>query len=133
MEQIRLELGRLHDKLEEVRDILWEGANDEQKEVVDMGLQKVWLREWDEMGQLADVRGLEEENDLFRRFLKENTDDPIRSGDEGSVSAEQGEVAGEGEVEQRVGTTCQVRWQVKRMWVWRKCAGFPCKVWKNCL
>ena len=72
VEQIGSELGWLHDKLEEVRDVLWEGANDEQKEVVDAGLHQVWLREWDEMGRLAEVRGLEEKNDLFRRFLKEN-------------------------------------------------------------
>ena len=99
VERIGSELGRLHDKLEEVRDVLWEGADDEQKGVVDAGLHQVWLGEWDEMGRLAEVRGLEEENDLFRRFLKENTDDPVGSGGAGSDLEERGEV--EGELESR--------------------------------
>ena len=131
VERIGSELGWLHDKLEEVRDVLWEGANDEQKEVVDAGLHKVWLGEWDEMGWLVEVRGLEEENDLFRRFLKENMDDPVGSGGEGSDLEERGKSRGSWRTGAR-----RKRWgmqRVKRTLLWWRCAGFPYKVRKNCL
>ena len=89
VENMGKELKVMNGKLDAIKGILWEGAEDEAQEVMDEGLHAHWFNEWRTEDMEEEVRGLEEENEVFHKFLQsrgnegENEDENNESDDKG--------------------------------------------------
>ena len=70
VENMGKELKAMNGKLDAIKGILWEGAGDEAQEIVDEGLHAYWCDEWRTKDMEEEVRGLEEENEVFHKFLQ---------------------------------------------------------------
>ena len=85
-------------RLEWIEGVLREGAIKEADEIVDQGLNNKWLNLLKDSDLEEELRELDEENEVFREFLRlRGAEDSEDSGSEPGSGAEEGEVVGSGE------------------------------------
>ena len=70
VEKMGSELEKVNARLEGIEGLLLEGGIEEAEELADMNLDLAWLGQWEEEEMDAEVAGLEEENAVFREFLR---------------------------------------------------------------
>ena len=70
VENMGKELKAMNGKLDAIKGVLWESVGDEVQEIMDEGLHAHWFDQWRTEDMEEEVRGLEEENEVFHQFLQ---------------------------------------------------------------
>ena len=98
VEKMGAEMEKANARLERIEGVLREGAIEEADEIADQGLNNKWLNLLKDGDLEEELRELEEENEVFREFLRSRgAEESEDSGSESGSGAEEGEVVGSGE------------------------------------
>ena len=98
VEKMGAEMEKANARLEWIEGVLEEGAIEEADEIIDQGLNNTWLNLLKDSDLEEELRELEEENEVFREFLRSRgAEESEDSGSESGSGAEEGEVVGSGE------------------------------------
>ena len=91
------EMEKANARLERIEEVLREGAIEEADEIVDQGLNNKWLNLLKDGNLEEELRELDEENEVFREFLRSRgAEDSEDSGSKPGSGAEEGEAVGSG-------------------------------------
>src|SRR3984885_2794739 len=100
VENMGKELKAMNGKLDAIKGILWEGAEDEAQEIMDEGFHAHWFDQWRTEDMEEEVKGLEEENEVFLQFLQTRGNEGKNEGENDNESDDEGggaeKVAGKG-------------------------------------
>ena len=92
------EMEKANARLERIEGAFREAAIEETEEIMDQGLNNKWLNLWKDSTLEEELRELDEENEVFREFLRSRgAEESEESGSESGSGAEEGEVIGSGE------------------------------------
>ena len=95
---MRLEMEKANARLEQIEGALREAAIEEAEGIMDQGLNNKWLNLWKNGNLKEELRELDEENEVFREFLRSRgAEESEDSGSEPGSGAEEGEVVGSGD------------------------------------
>ena len=98
VEKMGSEMEKANVRLEWIEGALREAAIEEAEEIMDQGLNNKWLNLWKDGTLKEELRELDEENEVFREFLRlRGAEESEDSGSEPGSGAEEGEVVGGGE------------------------------------
>jgi hypothetical protein len=91
VEKVGTEVAQVNARLGRIEEVLWKSALEEGQEIVDQGLHHSWFSSWKEGEMDEEVKELEEENRVFRAFLRSRE---AESEEESGGTAEEGDVVG---------------------------------------
>ena len=98
VEKMGAEMEKVNARLEQIEGVLREGAIEEADKIVNQGLNNKWLNLLKDGDLEEELRELEEENEVFREFLRSRgAEESEDSGSESGSRAEEGEVVSSGE------------------------------------
>ena len=98
VKKMESEMEKANSRLEWIEGALREAAIEEAKEIMDQGLNNKWLNLWKDGTLMEELRELDEENEVFREFLRSRgAEESEDSGSDSGSGAEEGEVVGSGE------------------------------------
>ena len=89
------EMEKVNARLEQIEGALREAAIKEADKIMDQGLNNKWLNLWKDGTLEEELKELDEENEVFREFLRSRgAEESEESGSEPGSGAEEGEVIG---------------------------------------
>ena len=98
VEKMGAEMEKANARLERIEGVLREGAIEAADEIIDQGLNNKWLNLLKDGDLEEELEELEQENKVFREFLRSRgAEESEDSGSESRSGAEEGEVIGSGE------------------------------------